>query len=101
MIDEIKTKIRLGQYEFSAHALTRSVQRTILVDELVEAVDAGSIIELYPNDRYGPSCLVSGTTKAGRPLHVQCSFPTRPLLKIITVYQPTLDKWEANFNVRK
>jgi hypothetical protein len=48
-----------------------------------------SIIEDYPNDKYGPSCLVLGYTEAKRPLHIQCSYSSRPLVKIITLYQPS------------
>ncbi len=53
----------------------------------------GEIIEDYPDDKYGPSCLVLGFTVAGRPLHVQCSYPSRPLVKIITLYEPDSGLW--------
>ena len=61
----------------------------------------GEIVEYYPTDRYGPSCLILGYTQNKRPLHVQCSYPSRPVLKIITVYEPTLDKWETNLKTRR
>ncbi|MBC7817642.1 MAG: DUF4258 domain-containing protein [Planctomycetaceae bacterium] len=54
----------------------------------------GEVIEDYPNDKYGPSCLVLGFTTAGRPIHIQCSHPSRPMIKIITVYQPDPDEWD-------
>ncbi|QMW06068.1 DUF4258 domain-containing protein [Spirosoma foliorum] len=101
MIENIRDKVHDELFEISNHALTRSTQRYILLDEIVEAILAGEIIEDYPDDRYGPSCLIAGYTKKQRPLHIQCSYPSRPLLKIITVYEPTLDKWEANLKVRK
>ncbi len=69
--------------------------------ELEEAIGGQSeIIEDYPEDKYGPSCLVLGFRKAGRPLHVQCSYPTRPLVKIITLYEPDPDLW-IDFRVRR
>ena len=52
-----------------------------------------NVIEDYLEDKYGPSCLILGFTSAGRPLHVQCSYPTRPLVKIVTVYEPDPDLW--------
>ncbi|MFO7901734.1 MAG: DUF4258 domain-containing protein [Pirellulaceae bacterium] len=61
--------------------------------ELREAVEAGEVIEHYPNDKYGPSCLILGFTTSGRPLHVSCSYPSRPLIKIITVYEPDPEQW--------
>jgi hypothetical protein len=56
---------------------------------------------IYPDDRYGPSCLILGYTRNRRPLHIQCSYPSRPVLKIITVYEPAFDKWETNLKTRK
>ena len=58
------------------------------------------VIEEYPDDKYGPSCLILGYTKVGRPVHIQCSYPSRPLLKIITLYQPDPDLW-IDFKVRR
>ena len=37
---------------------------------------------------------------AGRPLHVQCSYPSRSLVKIITLYEPDPDRW-IEFMVRR
>ena len=69
--------------------------------ELEDAVAGKSeIIEDYPVAKYGPSCLILGYTKAGRPLHVQCSYPSRPLVKIITLYQPDPELW-IDFRVRR
>jgi hypothetical protein len=45
---------------------------TLSVQELREAIAIGEIIEDYPTDKYGPSCLVFGVTLARRPLHIQC-----------------------------
>ena len=101
MIEEIRTKIQNERFEMSVHALTRSTQRHILLAELIEAVVSGEIIEDYVNDHYGPSCLILGYTQNKRPLPIQCSYPSRPVLKIITVYEPTFDKWETNLKTRK
>ena len=74
--------------------------RRISVRELIDAIGNGEIIEDYPEDKYGSSCLVLGFTKDERPLHIQCSYPSRPLLKIITNYEPDSDLW-IDFRVRK
>jgi Domain of unknown function (DUF4258) len=67
--------------------------RHISIQELREAMAVGEIIEDYPTDKYGPSCLVFGVTLAHRPLHIQCSYPSRPLVKIITLYEPDPQRW--------
>jgi Domain of unknown function (DUF4258) len=99
-IEQLREKIALDQFEFSKHALDRSILRHILLEEVRECFETGDVIEDYPNDHYGPSCLVAGFTQAGRPLHVQCSYPTRPLLKIITLYEPDPSQW-VDFKIRK
>ena len=96
MIDlaELVSKIKNKQYEFSKHALDQSIVREISVSEMEQAIlGNASIIENYPNDKYGPSCLIIGHTLNGRPLHVQCSHPNRSLVKIITLYQPNPEHW--------
>jgi hypothetical protein len=94
MLEEIRSKILRRQYEFSKHAVDQSMIRDIAVAELEEAIrNRCEIIEDYPDDKYGPSCLVLAYTKAGRPLHLHCSYPSRPLIKIITVYEPGPDQW--------
>ena len=85
MIEQIRAKIQVGQFEFSKHAVDQSILRQIGVRELREAIVNSEIIEDYPDDKYGPSCLVLGFTRTGRPLHVQCSYPSRPLVKIVTL----------------
>jgi len=101
VLAEIRSKIRRRQYEFSKHAVDQTLLRDIAVRELEEAIaNRSEIIEDYPDDKYGPSCLILGFTEAGRPLHVQCSYPRRPLVKIITVYQPDPDQW-TDLRVRR
>jgi hypothetical protein len=100
MIEEIREKISAGLFEFSKHAVDQSIVRRVTVQDIREAIAAGEVIEDYPDDKYGPSCLLLGYTRAGRPLHIQCSHPSRPLLKIITLYEPDASLW-VDFKVRK
>lgn len=93
MIEEIRQKILMGEYEFSQHALDQLIKRRILIREIPEIILQGEIIEDYPDDKYGASCLIFGLTLNNRVLHVLCSYPTRPLIKVITVYEPNLQDW--------
>ena len=97
VMEEIRTKVAEGRFEFSKHAVDQTFLRGIEVQEIREAIASGSVIQDYPQDKYGPSCLLLGFTAAGRPLHVQCSYPSRPMVKIITVYQPDPSRWTADF----
>jgi len=93
MINELRSKIAANQFEFTRHALDQSILRDITVQELREAMENGEVIEDYPLDKYGRSCLVFGMTKSDRPIHIQCSHPSREIVKIITLYQPDPEQW--------
>lgn len=93
LIQKIREKIAVGAFEFSQHAVDQSILRHISVQELRDSIMVGKVIEDYPDDKYGPSCLILGFTTDGRPIHVQCSYPSRPLIKIITLYEPDLSLW--------
>ena len=99
-LTEIRTKIRNGQFELSEHATEQSSLRYISLQEIREVIKEGEVIENYPNDKYGPSCQILGFTQLKRPLPIQCSHPSRPLVKIITVYEPDPLRW-INFKTRK
>ncbi len=100
LIEELRAKVGSGQFEYTQHAADQSILRHITVEEVRQVMATGEIIEEYPNDKYGPSCLVLGFTKVGRPIHVQCSAPSRPVLKIITLYEPEPNQW-VNFRARR
>ena len=100
-IEDIRQKFAEDQFEFSKHAVDQSIIRRILVQEVRGAIANGRIIEDYPDDKYGPSCLILGFTQTQRPIHIQCSYPSRPIIKIITLYEPNADKWNSDFTQRR
>lgn len=91
MLDQIRGAFAAGQYTYTLHAAQRATARRISRQEIEQAVALGEVIETYAQDKYGPSCLILGLTLAGRPLHVQCSWP--PQVKVITVYEPDPTEW--------
>ena len=64
------------------------------------ALANSQIVEDYPDDKYGPGCLVLGFTLADRPVHILCSYPSRPLVKILTLYEPDPNLW-IDFRTRR
>jgi len=100
MLLDIQNKVLSDDFEFSKHAADQSILRNIRVEEIRQALLSGEIIEDYPEDKYGPSCLIFGYTKANRPIHIHCSYPTRTILKIITVYEPNSVDW-IDFKIRR
>jgi hypothetical protein len=89
----IREAFAASRYLFTLHAVRQAEEREITARQVKEAVLAmdAEIIEDYPQDRRGPSCLILGTTSDGRVLHVHMSYP--PRVWIITVYEPSEDTW--------
>ncbi len=87
-IEDIRNQISSGNYELSAHALKRAIERKIMYFEIEEAGNNLCIIEDYPDDKYTPSCLLLGFTKSGKPIHLLVSRANLDYTKIITVYFP-------------
>jgi hypothetical protein len=67
----------------------------ISVQEVRRVVLRGEIIEDYPEDVRGHSCLMLGTGEAGRRIHVVCSLRGE-YLAIITAYVPDTDGWDSD-----
>ncbi len=63
MIDEIRMKVAQNLFELSQRAVDQSIIRHISIRELRESFNTGDIIEDYPDDKYGPSCLIFGFTR--------------------------------------
>ena len=101
MIDQLRDKIRRGLVEYSLHATRQLIARNITPEEVTQSVLAGEVIEDYPQDKYGPSCLLLGRTLNQRVLHVQCTHPSRPLVKVITAYEPDPAEWDETWKHRK
>ena len=98
---EICRKIANDRFEFYKHAVDQSILRKIRVKEIKEAIINGQVIEDYPDDKYGASCLISGCTQVQRPIHIHCSNPERQLIKIITLYEPDPKRWNNDFTQRR
>ena len=93
-LEVIQACVSTRRYLFSKHAADRLIVRGISVAE-VEQVLLGSaeVIENYPLDKYGPSCLILGYTGGGRPPHVQYAYTDPLSVKLETVYEPHPDRW--------
>ena len=98
-IKAIREAFAKHDYVFTVHGSDRAAKRAIRSTEIIQAVASGKVIEDYPDDKYGPSCLLLGYTANDRPLHIQVSYP--PNIRIITVYEPSDDDWEEDLETRK
>lgn len=72
----------------------------IATHEVRAVVEHGELVEDYPADPRGHSCLILGFGDDGRPIHVVCS-PKEDYLAIITAYLPDGQEWTDGFRVRR
>jgi hypothetical protein len=86
---------------FPPHAVQQMSrpERMISAAEVRDVVHNGTVIEEYPEDIRGRSCLLMRFVN-DRCLHVVCA-PKSDYLAIITAYIPDNNQWEADFKTRK
>ena len=107
MSDEISMLDRVRQSAthrllFLPHAVRQMArpERMITRHDVRQVIATGQIIEDYPEDIRGHSCLMLGYDEIGRPVHIVCS-PKIDFLAIITAYVPNPQEWESDFKRRR
>lgn len=87
---------------FLPHALSQMSRpdRMITTSEVRSVIEHGKVIENYPDDPRGESCLILGYGESRRPIHIVCA-PIEDYLAVVTAYLPDNDEWANNFTVRK
>jgi hypothetical protein len=100
--EAIKGAIVRGAVQVSRHALHELEEDELLLDSVLAAALAGEAIEDYPTDPRGPSCLVCSALDEGLWVHtVWGCDPASGIAVLITVYRPTVEKWEDDFKTRR
>jgi len=87
---------------FLPHALRQMLRpdRMISQTEVLHVIEQGILIEDYPEDTRGHSCLILGMGDDGRAVHVVCA-PKDDYLAIITAYLPDTDIWDDDLSARR
>lgn len=60
-----------NQFRVTDHADEESNADRLRLDDILQSVRRGEIIEAYPHNRPFPSCLILGLTAAGVPVHMR------------------------------
>ena len=95
-IEAIKAKVRNSEYFMSQHAIRESAKDGLADEDIEKAVLNGMIIEEYPSDPRGKSCLICGSIKEDKFVHVVIGSKENEII-IITVYIPEPPKWESPY----
>lgn len=85
---------------FLPHAIRQmSRPERMITPQEVETV-VMTVVENYPEDSRGHSCLVMGIGEKGRTIHVVCS-PKTECLAVITAYLPDTEQWSSDYRRRR
>lgn len=90
----IRESVLGGRYEVKLHALQRINERGILPSDIRDALLDCKVVEDYPDDKRGHSCLVWGKIKEGKDLHLVCGL-TEEAVWIVTIYEPDPARWTS------
>jgi len=98
--DGVKERIRAGEYSIAFTHTDKLRRRRIGARDIERCIGNGTVIEDYPHDPRGASCLILGSV-GRRPLHVVCGRLDSDDILIITAYEPDLAEWESDWRTRK
>ncbi len=99
-IELLKRINRPEQIAITEHARIRLVERGITVNDIIECINSGEIIEQYEGDKPLPSCLILGMTENNSYVHIVVSCDGE-WIYLITAYYPNSDIWEADCKTRR
>ena len=104
-MNDFKLKIQQSANKnifFTLHSAQQCISqdRMISTKEIRKVINSFEIIEDYPFDVRGHTCLIRGKGNNNRTIHLVCH-PTDNFLQIITAYLPEEKKWDNNFNQRE
>ena len=93
-LEDIVSAIRHNHIRITDHADEEAQADELLFDEIFVSVFQGEIIEVYPDDKPYPSCLVYGETFRGEPVHSVWGYNLENgWAVLVTVYRPDPERW--------
>lgn len=100
-IENLRASIGSNRYSVTDHADEEAASDALAINDVLESMESGEIIEQYPDDRPFPSCLVLGRTSTTEPAHSVWAYDvSTEWAMLITVYRPDPARW-IDLRVRK
>ena len=100
-LDNIIAAIKANKIRWKRHALNRMIERGIEIDEVLNAIKNGEIIEPYEDASPLPCYLIFGYG-GNKPMHVVAAWDDIELIVyIITVYVPDASQWHHDWRTRR
>ncbi len=92
-IEELQERVNDGNYLVKSHAVQHALKEGFTRQHIVDAILAGKIIEVYPEDQ---RVLINGTVLIDNVsvyLHIVCEYADAFYVEIITAYIPDPICW--------
>lgn len=100
--DKVCEAVDAARVHVSEHAYDEAVEDGLSVVAVIDQTTGAEVIEDYPDDPRGPSCLVLLAPERDQPVHAVWGFDEgvgRAIL--ITVYRPDPERWSDDFRKRR
>jgi hypothetical protein len=99
----LKAALSAGRVIITQHADREAKAEFLNLTEVrASVITGGEIIEDYPTDRRGPSCLVLSMLPGGKPVHSCWGYQAAiGFATLITIYRPDLQPQKWNLDWRK
>jgi hypothetical protein len=93
-LESIKRAIAAERIRITDHADEEMAADGLSLDEVLDTVASGEIVEDYPSDRPLPSCLVLGQNREGQLIHSVWAYnEASGVAVLITVYRVDPQRW--------
>ena len=93
--------MKCDKIRFTQHALRRMFERSIRPEDVRRVIEAGEVIEDYPDERPYPSALLLGNA-GNRALHAVIAYDsTVGECYVVTVYVPDTSMWSDDYRRRR
>jgi len=101
--EKIRESAKHWKVNVTEHAYDEADQDGISMVDVINTLPGGEVIEDYPDDRRGASCLVLIYIGAERtPVHAVCGYDEETEYAIIvTVYLPDPQRWSSDYRERR
>ena len=100
--DKLRRLASQGKIRVSEHGYDELDDDDLTAREVVAGLDAGILIEDYPDFAKGPCALFPQEDAAGNPVHVVWGIPKgydEPVV-LVTAYRPDPKKWDRTYRMR-
>jgi|SRR5699024_5514212 len=96
----LRKAVAAGRIHWHQHALERMLERNLSPAEVIEAINNGEVIEVYPADRPHASALM--LYSGAKPVHVVVAAdPSAEICHVITAYRPDDKHFESDLRTRR